>query len=204
MIKITTIVFFFFFVACSVFGQKAERIVSLAPSLTKNIYYLESQDKLVGCTSYCFEALADGKEIVASAIKVNLEKTVSLNPDLVLTTPLTDPETIQMLKKFDIRVEVFPSAVSFEEICIQFVEIGKLLNNEAKAIEIIEKSRNKIDQLLKLNTSEFPDLFFIQIGADPIFSVLSNTFMNDYILLAGGRNIFEDLHRGTVSRESVV
>ena len=54
----------------SVFGQTPTRIVSLAPSLTKNVYFLEQQHKLVGCTSYCDTAVANGKEVVASAVKV--------------------------------------------------------------------------------------------------------------------------------------
>ncbi|MCF8357262.1 MAG: helical backbone metal receptor [Prolixibacteraceae bacterium] len=191
-------------VTCGAFGQKARRIVSLAPSLTKNIYYLGCPDKLVGCTSYCTEALADNKAVVASAIKVNLEKTVSLKPDLVLTTPLTDPETIESLRKFGIRVEVFPSAVSFNGICRQFIEIGKLLGEAETALEIVTASENKIEQLLEKNPVKNPGRFFIQIGADPIFTVLPNTFMNDFILLTGGKNIFDDLNRGTVTRESVV
>ncbi|HPN22266.1 MAG TPA: ABC transporter substrate-binding protein, partial [Tenuifilaceae bacterium] len=43
----------------SVFGQTPTRIVSLAPSLTKNVYFLEQQHKLVGCTSYCDTAVAN-------------------------------------------------------------------------------------------------------------------------------------------------
>jgi iron complex transport system substrate-binding protein len=36
------------------FCQKTyKRIVSLAPSLTQSLYYLEAQSNLVGCTSYC-------------------------------------------------------------------------------------------------------------------------------------------------------
>lgn len=130
-----------FSLQCS--SKTVERVVSLAQSLTKDIYFLDAQDLLIGCTSYCTEAIADNKEVIGSAVKINIEKVISLKPDLVLTTPLTDSETIDMLRKFGIQVEVFASAKSFDEICNQFIEIGKLLNREEKAFEVVNQSKNK-------------------------------------------------------------
>jgi len=185
-------------------ARSAERIVSLAPSLTKNIYYLNAQEQLVGCTSYCTEALAENKEVVGSAVKINIEKLLSLKPDIIFTTPLTDPETIDLLKKFDIQIEIFPSATSFEGICDQFIEIGKLLDKEEKAQRIIADAKIRVEKLQESVRTINKEKFFFQIGADPIFTVLPNTFMNDYILLANGTNIASDLTKGTMTRESVI
>lgn len=182
----------------------AGRIVSLAPSLTKNIYFLDAQEQLVGCTSYCTEALADNKTVVASAIKVNIEKTVSLLPDLVLATTITPAETIESLEKLGVKVEIFPTPKSYAEICSQFNRLGELTNKAEEAESIINISNKKVDELKKLiNTTSTPEIF-CQIGADPIFTVLPNTFMNDYITLSGGRNIADDLTKGTMTRESVL
>ena len=197
---------FFLFVfssTCTLWGKKVERVVSLAPSITKNIYYLDAGDLLVGCTSYCFDAIADHKEVVASAVTVNLEKTIALQPDLIVVTPLTNPETIELLRKFNIRVEVFPSPKSFEGICEQFIYLGQLLNKEDLARQVVDQSKSKISDLLKGQHLE-PTKIFFQIGADPIFTVLPNTFMNDFITMVGGINISENLTKGTVTRESVI
>jgi len=128
-------------------ARSAERIVSLAPSLTKNIYYLNAQEQLVGCTSYCTEALAENKE---------------------------------------------------------FIEIGKLLDKEEKAQRIIADAKIRVEKLQESVRTINKEKFFFQIGADPIFTVLPNTFMNDYILLANGTNIASDLTKGTMTRESVI
>lgn len=185
-------------------SQTAQRIVSLAPSLTKNLYFLGAQDQLIACTSYCTEALADNKTVVASAIKVNIEKTLSLHPDVVLVTTITAPETIEMLQKLGLRVEVFPNPLNFKEIGEQFVRMGKITGHENKAIEIVTESQQKVENLMKqLDRHKHPAIFF-QIGADPLFTVLTGTFMNDYITFAGGRNIAADLQHGTMTRESVL
>ncbi|MBN2807299.1 MAG: ABC transporter substrate-binding protein [Prolixibacteraceae bacterium] len=185
-------------------AQKVQRVVSLAPSLTKNLYYLGAQDQLIGCTSYCTEALADHKTVIASAIKVNLEKTVSLHPDVVLATTITSPETIEMLQKLGLRVEVFPTPVNFKEIGEQFMRLGEITGHIKEAASIVERSNQKVEALKNnLPENNHPKIFF-QIGADPLFTVLEGTFMNDYITFAGGQNIAEDLKHGTMTRESVL
>lgn len=195
---------FTLFVTLQIFGEKIERVVSLAPSITKNIYFLEAQNLLVGCTNYCTEALADDKEVVASAISVNIEKTVSLLPDLVLVTTITSPETIDMLKKFGIQVEVFSTPESFEAICDQFIRLGKLLNKEEFAKDIISNNKERIAKIKSVAILESKNNIFFQIGAEPLFTVLPHTFMNDYIRFIGGTNIAEGMTKGTITRETVL
>ena len=200
----TFLVLFLLLSAIHGYNQPAKRIISLAPSLTKNIYYLEAQNQLIGCTSYCTEALADHKEIIASAIKVNIEKTASLLPDLVITTTITSPETIETLQKLGIKVESFPTPENFNEICEQFMRLGQLTGHEKKADEIVNASKKRLDELKnQITIKNCPSIFF-QIGADPLFTVLPKTFMNDYIIYAGGENIANDLKHGTMTRESVL
>lgn len=201
-IAFISLIIILFFSTAGLNAQQ-KRIISLAPSLTKNVYFLNAQKQLVGCTSYCTEAQADNKEVVASAIKVNIEKTVSLKPDLILVTTITEPETIKMLEKFNIEVEVFSTPKNKEEIFMQFLRIGKLLNKEEEANKIISTSKQKIKKIKQLLPAQNKDIFF-QIGAQPIFSVLPGTFMNDYISILGGRNIATDVNTGAVTRESVV
>ena len=74
-------------------AQQYKRIISLAPSITQSLYYLGAEDKLVGRTSYCVATENDNIEIVASAVTLNMEKAVSMKPDLVLVLGLTDQKT---------------------------------------------------------------------------------------------------------------
>ncbi|MEA1876573.1 MAG: helical backbone metal receptor [Bacteroidota bacterium] len=186
-------------------GQEHHRIVTLSASLTNFIFSLEASDKLIGCTSYC--ELPENLEVtkVASAITVSIEKVFTLNPDLILATALTKPETIQKLRQLGIRVELFNTPVSFDEICEQFIKVGKLTGKEELAHKIIYHEKQKVRELqtrIPLDQEE-PSIFF-QIGSKPLFSVLSSTFMDDFITLAGARNIAADFQKGTVNRESIL
>lgn len=190
--------------AFAVQGQPYARIVSLAPSFTQSLYYLEAQDNLVGCTNYCTAGKKDNKEIVSSAIKANVEKIISLKPDLVLASGLTDPKDIELLKKVGIKVEIFQTPKTFQEICNQFIELGEWVGKKEKANAIVMESKHTIDKIAEKNKRYTNRTMFFQIGTNPIFAVLSNTFMDDYMTLLGVRNIAGTLTQGTVTREFVI
>lgn len=194
--------FLFLLITATAQSYEIKRIVSLAPSLTKNISYLKSEDLLVGCTSYCRPTKKTN--IVASAVIVNIEKVVTLKPDIVIATTITKSETIETLRKFGIRVEIYPTAHSFNEICSQFLALGKLIGREAQASIVINESRQKLKKLRKYYTDEKKLKMFIQIGANPLYTVLPNTFMDDYITFSGCRNIASDLSVGSITRENVI
>ena len=187
------------------FSQAPQRIVSLAPSVTETIYLLNQEDKLVGCTNYCTLAVNDGVELIGSTVDVNVEKIYSLNPDLVITMLMTKQQDLETMRKLGIRVVVIPTPVSFNEICDQTMQVAEMLHCSEKAREIVENVKTQVDSLKKVAIHEFKkQKFFFQIGANPLFTVLENTFMNDFITYCNGENIAKGLKHGTITREHVL
>lgn len=197
--------FFLMIIALAIANAESyKRIVSLAPSLTNMIYLLQSQDNLVGCTSYCEDGKVDNKAIVASAVEINVEKVFLLQPDLIITAGLTKPSIIAKFEEAGIKVKVFPSAKSYSELCNQLREIAILTGKEEVGKKIIERQQKRLADLKKsIPPGEKPKVFF-QIGAKPLFTVIPNTFMDDFITFSGGINIASDLKSGTITRESVI
>jgi iron complex transport system substrate-binding protein len=64
--------------------------------------------------------------------------------------------------------------------------------------------RKKIEQLKITVPSTQKPKIFIQIGANPLYTVFPNTFMDDYITYAGAQNIAFDFTIGFITRESVL
>ena len=185
-------------------SQEIKKVVSLAPSITKNIYLMGANKKLVGCTNYCIIDKKDTVEVVGSVMKVNMEKLYSLKPDIVITAGLSSAKTLSMLKKLGIRYKVFESPKNFDEICEQFLEISELLGAENKANEIIRQEKTKLVTLkAQVPMGQKPKIF-IELGAKPLFAVIPNTFMHDYINFVGGQNIIADVNTGIISRETVL
>ena len=185
-------------------GQPYTRIVSLAPSFTKSIDHLGAWDHLVGRTSFCDTNDSKEVEVVASAVKANIEKIISLKPDVVLASGLTHPKDIELLRKVGIKVEVIYSPKSFQEVCDQFIRMGEWTGKSEKAHAIVNECRQTVEEITRRNSSRPAKKVFFQVGANPIFSVVPNTFMDDFITLLGATNIAVQLTGGTVTREFVI
>lgn len=195
----------FLIAASTLVAQTPRRIISLAPSLTKNLYLLGAEDLLVGCTNYCTLQSETDADIVASAIQVNYEKAVMLKPDLVITTTLTKAKTIDTFEKLGVPVLVFENPTSFDEICEQFIILGENVGKKALAEEIIEDAQMRITVIKqKVPDHATKQKVFMQIGANPLFAVVPYTFMNDFINFSGTENIASDLTIGSINLESVL
>jgi iron complex transport system substrate-binding protein len=141
---------------------------------------------------------------VASAIKVNIEKTILLKPDLVLASSLTSPKTLETFKKLGIKVVWFDYPKSFEDLCDQFIDLGKITGKADIATDIVNKAKSRLLSVRKKIPKGNSLKMFVEIGANPLFGVIENTFMDDYITFAGGTNIAAGLKSGAISRENVL
>lgn len=150
-------------------------------------------------------AVEDGKEVVGSAVNINAEKIFTLKPDLVLTMQLTGSSDIETLRKLGIKVVVIHTPGSFKAICDQFIEMGDLVGKSDFARKLVEEQQAAISLLQKKYPvkGDKQEVFF-QIGANPVFAVLKNTFMDDFIKMAGCTNIIDREDIGTVTREAVL
>lgn len=186
-------------------AQYPKRIISLAPSVTKSLYWLDAGNLLAGCTSFCILQDPNDAEVVATAVKVNLEKAVLLKPDLIITTSLTDPETVRTFEKLGIEVLNFPYPRSFDEICRNIQILGKKIGKEKLADQRLASTRENLEIVKSKvpHRAQKPKIFF-QIGADPLFTAVPNTFMQDFIDFAGCVNIASDLKTGSITRETVL
>jgi len=198
--------------SCRQSGQKTKeqnqsdslQIVTLTPSITKQLLLLEVEDNIIGHTSYCPSENLDNSELVASATEVNIEKIALLEPNVVLVSTLTKKKVINNLRKLGIKVKYMDMPKSFNEICEQMIKLGKITEKEDKASAIVEKQRTKLDSLQSTIPKGEKLKFFIEIGANPLYAATSESFMHDYIQFANGKNIAAGLKSGTISRESVL
>ncbi len=182
-----------------------QRIVSLGPINTENVYLLGAEDRLVGNTSYCVRPKAAGsKEKIGSVMEISIEKILSLRPDLILATALTRPQQVKKLKGLDLRVVQFRQPESFREICTHFLRIGELLGLEERAEKIIREARTQVEAVIAA-TADLPRRkVFLQIGSRPLFGAAANSFTHDFIRLSNGINVIGEQKRGTVSYEKVL
>lgn len=143
-------------------------------------------------------------EKIGSLMEINMEKIVSLRPDLVLATALTQPAYIKKLRQLGLRVIKFSKPDSFNAICAQFLELGQLLGLEKKAEKITARVRLIVGRITRAVSGFPPRTVFLQVGSRPLFASVPGSFTNDYIRLAGGKNIAAHQNTGMITTEKVV
>ncbi|MCM8833479.1 MAG: helical backbone metal receptor [Candidatus Omnitrophica bacterium] len=180
-----------------------ERIVSLSPAITEDIFILGQGDKIVGNTIYCTRPeKAKYIEKVGNVIDVNVEKIYSLRPDIVFATNLTNPKDVKKLKELGINILVFSYPENFKKLCDDFIEIGKLIGREKKAREIVEKVKKELEEIKKQTQKSEKQKILVQVGTKPLWVAGKESFINEIIEFAGGINVIEK--GGIYSYEQII
>ena len=167
-----------------------QRIIPLAPSITEILYYLELGGRVAGVTQYSyFPPEAARKPKVGSYIDLNVEKIISLAPDLVIgTVDGNQPAVVRLLEEAGVPVFlVNPRNVSkvIETIAI----IGSVCGVGWKGDRAANRLKVRMDRVLAKVVGRARPLVFLQINIKPIMTVNRNTFHHDLIRLAGGMNM---------------
>ncbi|MFH2091724.1 MAG: helical backbone metal receptor [Pseudomonadota bacterium] len=182
-----------------------EKIVSLGPFITDMIYLLNAEDKLVAVTSYC--KLPDDsapKQVIGTVMQMNVEKIISLEPDLVLANALTSQKQIDALSKQGLTVLRLPTPRTFDDICQRLIDLGNLIGKQEKALAVVSHAREQVSQIKSKALAGPKRRVFIQIGIKPLKTAAKDTFINEYIEFAGGINIVSQANDGVYSREKVL
>lgn len=220
---VSVIVLLLFFISSPLYGGKkfvvdevgrrilipdnAERIVSLAPSITETLFALGLDDEIVGVTNYCdYPDKALEKPKVGGFVNPCIEKIVSLRPDLVVATDDGNRrEVINKLTQLGIPVFVtYPR--NFNEILRTTENTGWITGRTKEASRIIRDIKGRRDEIIKLTKDLEKSKVFLQMGDSPLITIGRDTFANDLIETAGGVSISRDepLRYPTYSIEEVL
>lgn len=182
-----------------------QRVVSLGQTITERIYLLGAQDRLIANTVFCVvPEEAKTKEKVGTLLQFNIEKIISLKPDLVLASNLARSKQLRKIKDLGIPVIKFSYPKSFSEICQQFLQLGEILGEHEKAAAIVNQGIKAVEEIKDRVKSLPKNRVFMQIGLKPLHAVTKDSFLNEYIEFGGGANIARNAKQGCFSKEKVL
>lgn len=166
-----------------------QRVISLAPSITENIYLLGVGEKMVGNTTYC-DAPEDAKrkEKIGTYVQPNLEKIISLSPDVVLIMKEgMRKEIVYKMRSLGLQVFVFDQEESYKSVRENFQILGKIFSKEEEAEKILKYCEERINKIKKEVKNK--KKVFYQLGVNPIITASGKTLSSEIIEYAGGINI---------------
>jgi iron complex transport system substrate-binding protein len=125
------------------------RLISLSPSITREIIDLGYEDSIVGVTSYDDYKIR-GAEIVGTLVQPNFEKILMLKPDLVVSSEEDSlVQNVDRLASAGIAVQRFKKNRNFSDICENYIQLGKLLDREIRAREKTKGYHTQLERLKK-------------------------------------------------------
>jgi len=185
-----------------------QRIVSLAPSNTEILFALGLGDKIVGVTEYCnYPEAAKTKPKIGGFSTVDVEKVVSLRPDLILATQIHSKTIIPSLEKLGLTVVALTPS-SLTGVLDSITLVGKITGQDKEASELVKDLNARIkavsDKTGNLSPNQKPRVFYVT-WHDPLMTAGKGALSNDVISQAGGQNIASDITGDkTIDLETVI
>jgi ABC-type Fe3+-hydroxamate transport system substrate-binding protein len=180
-------------------GNKVEvagqplRIISLVPSLTELLFHLQLENEVAGITKFCIHPhhWFNSKTRVGGTKTVDIEKVISLGPDLILANKEeNDQQQIEILsKKFPVWVS---DIRNLQDALAMVSSVGEVTNRVKEANEIID-SINKEFSTIDPKVEKIPVCYLI--WKEPYMTVGGDTFIDNMLQHAGFENVFHDKQR---------
>jgi iron complex transport system substrate-binding protein len=183
------------------------RVVSLAPSLTENIYAVGAGDRLVGDTTYCdYPEEAKSVQKVGDTLSPNLETIVALRPDVVFVSTASQLESFKnVLEQNHIGVYV-TNPNSLDAVLTDLRAVGDLLGTVDRTSELLNELQERIAGVTQNVEGERAVPVFVQISKEPLFTIGKDSFVTALVAKAGGRSVTADVPSGypKLSKETAV
>jgi ABC-type Fe3+-hydroxamate transport system substrate-binding protein len=166
-----------------------KRIVSLVPSITELLHYLQLEEETVGITKFCVHPPSwfKNKTRIGGTKNIDIEKIISLQPDLVLSNK---EENVQpQIETLATTLPVYMCDVKNYKDALEMIEaIGILTNKEIESKQLIKNidaafEQGKIFSTKKINTAYL-------IWKEPYMTVGGDTFISAMMEKAGLENIY--------------
>ena len=188
-----------------------QRVVSLSPAVTEIMFALGADDLLVGRTDFC-EYPDEASQIpsIGGISNLNIEKILSLKPDLVISGSMVGKKATDQMDQMGTPMVCVIEKPNFEALYDNIKAIGRLVGKEHEADSIVESLKWKVERLLAdtslsaLHSQLSSCYYVVGFGPSGNFTAGGNTFINDIIRMAGGRNIAEGMEGWSYSLEALM
>ncbi len=174
--------------------KKPTRIVSLVPSQTELLHFLELELETIGITKFCVHPPSWQREKakIGGTKNLDIEKITTLEPDLIIANK--EENVKEQVEKLAIDFNVWVTDVNNLEDALQMIEdIGSLTKKENKASSLIQTIKNEFAQNQQ-HINVLKNVVYL-IWKDPYMTIGGDTFINNMLLKAGYKNLFDNTLR---------
>ncbi len=168
-----------------------QRLISLAPSITEILYFLELGDRIVGVTSFCnYPPEVNNKPRIGTYWEFNLEAILALKPDLVLAMAYQGEgeRSLKVLRHWKIPIYL-GRADTLPELFRLIEDLARLTGQEEVARRKLPPLRARAQRVEARVKGLARPRVLLEIDQEPLITVGRPSIQGDLIQRAGGLNI---------------
>lgn len=172
-------------------SEHPERIISLVPSQTELLHDLGLGDRVLGITKFCIhpDDWFRSKERVGGTKKLNLDRIVELNPDLIIGNK--EENSQEDIEKLQAEFPVWMSDIfNLNDSFNMIRQIGELTNSENAARKVCFEIKKSFDSL-PTSYDIKPSVLYL-IWKNPMIAAGKHTFISAMLEKAGFTNCIVD------------
>jgi iron complex transport system substrate-binding protein len=174
----------------------AQRIATLSPGATELMWAAGGGSRVVAVVAYSdYPPEATKVASVGNHTRMDLEKLISLKPDLVVGWQSGNPTAqMDMLRQLGFPVFMIEPR-TFEQVSTTIERLSVLAGTESVGYPVAQKFRDGIHKLAETYKDAEPVRVFYQVWKDPLITLNDKHLIGRAITLCGGVNVFGELER---------
>jgi iron complex transport system substrate-binding protein len=169
-----------------------ERIVSMSPGHTEILFALGAGEKIVGVSSFSDDPdEAKTKPVIGGDLAPDLEKVLSLKPDIVFALSHSQARYISILEQSGIYV-VALEPQTMQEILSAIDSISRSVGKKEQGEQLMAKLTHSLNNVRRIVQNSAPKRVFVEVWDMPLLTVGGKSFISDIVKEAGGINVAEN------------
>lgn len=174
-----------------VLEEPARRIISLAPHLVELSFEAGAGDLLLATVAYSdYPAAARDLPRIGDAFRFDLERILSLKPDLILAWDSGNPSTaLAALEQLGLPVWHI-NINTLQDIARAIEDLGRATDRAESAGAAANQLRADINRLTERYAGSAGVKYFYQVSARPLYTVNGEHLISQALALCGGHNVF--------------
>ena len=192
-------------------STRPQRIISVSPAITEILYGIGLFDRVVAVSDYCvYPPAVKTLPRVGGWMDANLERIVSLRPDLVLVSEPQAPFVVDNLRKLKLPYAVIPSKF-LADVFTAIDQIGRATGFQAQATRLAQETRTALDSARARTRNLAKRRVLAVVDRTPgtlreLTVATPGSFLAELVEIAGGQLVTAPTEAGyvTINKEAIV
>ncbi|MBA6391698.1 cobalamin-binding protein [Colwellia sp. BRX10-3] len=167
------------------------RIIALSPHIVEILFKIGAGDQIIATTDYADYPLA-AKKIpkIGSASRIQLERVIELQPDLIIAWRSGNPsDDLARIKQLGFNV-VYSQPDSFEDLANEVRSFGKLSGHTEQADRVATKFLTDLDKIKKQYGNKAPLTGFYEVWSRPLTTIAKGSWPQQFLDICSIKNPF--------------